>query len=76
METTEEMSSSLAQVAYSLANQSQSSVHLDVRSTLALESLEPDEMDALKVFLSEHRSLASLLSNRSDPPIENDWWSP
>lgn len=74
---TKEISFNLAQVANSLANQPRSGILLrsGITEVEALKSLEPDEMAALKAFLSENHSLASLLSNPDNPPIENDWWS-
>ena len=75
---TQEMSPNLAQVACSLANQSHSGACPEARAatfeTMALESLEPDEIAALKAFLSGNYPLKKLLSNSIQPPIENNWW--
>ncbi len=75
---TQEMSPNLAQVACSLANQSHSGAYPEVSEvtfeTTTLESLEPDEMAALKAFLSWNYSLKRLLSNSDQPLIEDNWW--
>jgi hypothetical protein len=75
---TQEMSPNLVQVACSLANQSHSGACLEVSEatfeTMALESLEPDGIAALKAFSSENYPLKRLLSDSGQPPIENNWW--
>ncbi len=75
---TQEMSPNLAQVACSLANQSHSGASPEVSAvtfeTMAPESLEPDEMAALKAFLSGNYPLKRWLSDSDQPPIENNWW--
>jgi hypothetical protein len=75
---TQEMSPNLAQVACSLANQSHSGACPEVSEvtfeTTTLESLEPDEMAALKAFLSRNYPLKRLLSNSDRPLIEDNWW--
>jgi hypothetical protein len=75
---TDVMSSNLAQVAFSLANRPDRDIYQDMTMTaaeaMALASLEPGEMAALRAFLSENYPLKRLLSDSDQPPIENNWW--
>lgn len=62
------ISENLVNVAYSLANHSVA----DVKRLSAL--LQPDEMAALKVYLSLEHKLLEVPSPDDAPPIENQWW--
>jgi hypothetical protein len=62
------MSENLVNIAYLLANHSVT----DAKNIFAL--LQPEELAALKIFLSDDHKLLEVLLLDETPPIEGNWW--